>query len=134
MAKRRIFVFGSNTAGRHGKGAAKTAVRRYGAVYGQGKGLQGNSYAIPTKNERLQRLKLSDIRANVLDFLVFAWGNPGLIFDVTRIGCGEAGYSDEQIGPMFARAPENCRLPGEWECFLPTDRRRFIFRRVGEVV
>ena len=110
----KIFVFGSNLAGRHGKGAALTASRDYGAVYGIGVGRTGNSYAIPTKGYRLEVLPLSVIEIYVKDFLSYAKDNPGLIFLVTKIGCGLAGYKEAQISPMFKDSPENCELPDGW--------------------
>lgn len=109
-----IFVFGSNLAGRHGRGAAKAALNTYGAVYGKGIGRQGNSYAIPTKDENLKTLPLWKINDYVEEFLNYARGNPNLKFNITRIGCGLAGYTDEQISPMFQDAPVNCILPKEW--------------------
>jgi hypothetical protein len=112
----RIFVFGSNLAGRHGKGAAKTALDQYGAVYGQGIGMQGNSYAIPTKDALLRPLSLDQIAFYVGTFKAFAARCPGWDFYVTAIGCGLAGYKPEQIGPMFADAPANCQLP---DAFIP---------------
>jgi hypothetical protein len=110
----KIFVFGSNKAGRHGAGAAKFALDNRGAVYGNGFGLQGNSYAIPTKDIRLKTLPLSVINSYVREFLIFADHNQNLEFEVTRIGCGLAGYTDEQIAPMFEDAPPNCFLPEGW--------------------
>lgn len=110
----RIFVFGSNTGGIHGAGAARTAVELYGAIRGQGEGLQGNSYAIPTKNHQLETLPLTSIGEYVHDFLDFAWRHQELYFFVTRIGCGLAGYTDELIAPMFKEAPVNCELPHGW--------------------
>lgn len=109
-----IFVFGSNEAGRHGAGAALHARRCHGARLGQGVGLQGDSYAIPTKDRRLRTLPLPVIRRYVENFLDFARSHPSLAFQVTRIGCGLAGYSDADIAPMFAAAPDNCILPEEW--------------------
>ncbi len=90
----RIFVFGSNLAGRHGKGAALHARQFYGARNGVGVGFVGRSYAIPTKDERIRTLPLNRIRPYVDAFLAFARDNPELEFNVTRIGCGLAGYSD----------------------------------------
>lgn len=110
----RIFVFGSNTAGIHGAGAAKTAALCYGAIFGQGVGLQGCSYAIPTKDGDLRTLSLETINHYVDEFLDFAWERNDLYFFVTRIGCGLAGYTDEQIAPMFREAPLNCELPENW--------------------
>jgi hypothetical protein len=109
-----IFVFGSNTAGRHGKGAALHARTHCGAVYGQGEGLQGQSYAIPTKDDRLNVLPLPVIRKYVETFLAFARAHPDLEFQVTRIGCGLAGYQESQIAPLFRHAPPNCELPDGW--------------------
>jgi hypothetical protein len=109
-----IFVFGSNRAGRHGLGAAKDAVKHYGAIYGCGEGLQGSSYAIPTKNEKLVALRLDEIRSHIERFIEFAEENAGMTFRVTRVGCGLAGYKDDDIAPMFADAPANCLFPPEW--------------------
>ena len=111
---RPIFVFGSNLAGRHGKGAALCAFKEHGAIYGKGTGLQGSSYAIPTKDENLNTLPLVNIQEYVLEFLLFADNHPEFIFKVTRIGCGLAGYKDEDIAPMFKDAPYNCLLPEGW--------------------
>lgn len=109
-----IFVFGSNLAGRHGAGAALTATQNYGAIYGQGIGLAGNSYAIPTKDTKLKTLPLEIIQKHVHDFITFATEHSELEFFVTRIGCGLAGYQDEQIAPMFTECPQNIELPLEW--------------------
>lgn len=109
-----IFVFGSNLAGRHGAGAALFAKNHRGAIYGQGVGRQGDSYAIPTKSAQLVTLTLGIIASYVVDFLHYARLNPTLTFEVTRIGCGLAGYKDADIAPMFKNAPPNCRLPSGW--------------------
>lgn len=109
-----VFVFGSNLAGRHGKGAALEARLRYGARLGVGEGPTGNTYAIPTKTADLRTRSLDDIRASVVTFKTYAASRSDLTFQVTRIGCGLAGYRDDQIGPMFCDAPSNCRLPVEW--------------------
>lgn len=106
-----VFVFGSNLAGRHGKGAALHALKHCGAVYGQGVGLQGNSYAVPTKDERLVSLPLSVINRYVGEFLWFAEQHPELVFEVTPIGCGLAGYQPCHVAPMFAVVPANVILP-----------------------
>jgi hypothetical protein len=115
VSPRSIFVFGSNLAGRHGKGAALFARQHYGAIYGQAEGLQGDSYAIPTRDGRghepMTTLSLGDIRQHVETFLAFADAHPELSFEVTPIGCGLAGYRPRDIGPMFADAPTNVRLP-----------------------
>ena len=115
--KKEIFVFGSNLAGRHGKGAALTAFKQYGAIYGEGQGLQGNSYAIPTKDETIKTLPLNRIRRYVEQFIRFTQLNPELTFKVTAIGTGLAGYDEKEIAPMFANAPLNCILPVGWRNF-----------------
>lgn len=109
-----IFVFGSNLAGRHGKGAALHAYQHHGAIYGLGVGMQGKCYAIPTKDAKLKPLPLSEIRKYVSTFIGFAVRHPFFTFNVTRIGCGLAGYSDSAIAPLFKGAPLNCNLPQGW--------------------
>lgn len=91
-----IFVFGSNLKGFHGGGAARVALNKFGAVWGKGVGLEGNSYAIPTMQGGVET-----IEPYVKDFIAFAKSNPDKHFFVTRIGCGIAGFTDEQIAPMF---------------------------------
>jgi hypothetical protein len=118
--KNEIFVFGSNLAGRHGKGAALTAFRQYGAVYGQGHGLHGSSYAIPTKDENIKTLPLSKIKKYVEQFIRFAKLNPDLRFKVTPVGTGLAGYNEADIAPMFSDAPDNCILPVGWRNYKHT--------------
>lgn len=113
-----IFVFGSNLAGRHGRGAAKNAMTHYGAKYGVGIGRTGNAYAIPTKDEWLRPLHLAEIRAHVKAFIEYAKQHPEAGFFVTRVGCGLAGYSDEDIAPMFRGVPRNCLMPVEWQDLL----------------
>lgn len=109
-----IFVFGSNLAGRHGAGAAKHAHEHHGALYFCGWGIQGNSYGIPTKDLRIKTLPLNIIQLHVEEFISFAKDHPTWTFNVTRIGCGLAGYKEEQIAPMFKGAPTNCKLPEGW--------------------
>jgi hypothetical protein len=113
-----VFVFGSNLSGRHGRGAALRAREHHGAVSGKGVGLQGASYAIPTKDHALRGLPLDQIAHYVNRFIEFAKEHTEMTFQVTRVGCGMAGYSDKQMAPLFAGAPENCRLPEEWKPFL----------------
>ncbi len=106
-----IFVFGSNLAGAHGGGAAHIACQRFGAIWGQGVGLQGQSYAIPTMQGGVETIK-----PYVDDFILFAEQHPEYKFLVTRIGCGIAGFRDEEIAPLFAAAldVENVILPREF--------------------
>lgn len=110
-----IFVFGSNLAGRHGAGAALYAKKHHGAINGQGEGMQGNSYGIPTKDEWLRTRGLVEIEKSVMRFLRVAREHPHLTFHVTPIGCGLAGYKREQIRPMFMDMPDNCRFAETWE-------------------
>lgn len=88
----------------------------HGALYGRAEGLQGLSYAIVTKELRSSRppVTLAEVQAGVDKFIAFAQAHPELDFEVTRIGCGMAGFSEEEIAPMFSKAPSNCRLPGGW--------------------
>lgn len=110
-----IFVFASNLAGRHGKGSALEAVRKHGAIYGVGIGLQGNSYAIPTKDAHLNILPLDGIKYHVEYFEFFAMAHRQFTFNVVAIGCGLAGYTPRQIGPLFQYRPSNVRLPAEFQ-------------------
>lgn len=110
----RIFVFGSNEAGIHGAGAARHALDVHNAIWGQGVGHQGASYAIPTKDVNISTLPLEVIEKYVLEFILYAEENQHLRFFVTRIGCGLAGYTDSQIAPMFAESPLNVLLPEGW--------------------
>ena len=113
-----IFVFGSNLGGRHGKGAARLAMDKFGAIYGRGFGPYGQSYAIPTKDSNLKVLPLDEIRPYVLVFIKFAKQNPNKVFKVTKIGCGLAGYTPQDIAPLFKQSIEieNIHLPIEfWE-------------------
>jgi hypothetical protein len=110
----RIFVFGSNRAGIHGAGAAMTAHKLYGALWGLGEGFAGNSYALPTKDEHIETLPLDAVAEHVARFIEVATCRPDLYFFVTRIGCGLAGFTDEQITPLFRDAPMNCELPEGW--------------------
>lgn len=111
LKENEIFVFGSNLEGSHGGGAARLAYNRFGAVWGLGTGLQGRSYAIPTMQGGAETIK-----PYVDAFIQFAKHNTTLTFLVTRIGCGIAGFRDEDIAPLFADALEleNVILPKEF--------------------
>ena len=111
-----IFVFGSNLAGRHGKGAALHAVKHCGAVYGQGQGLQGQSYAIPTKDENLRPLPFAEIEKHIATFCFFARDNPDMNFALTPIGTGLAGHPKAEIWKVlnhYAISP-NVYLTSSW--------------------
>lgn len=103
-----IFMFGSNLAGCHAGGAARLALNKFGAKWGVGVGLQGNSYAIPTMQGDVET-----IIPYINEFIAFAKQNPDLTFYVTKIGCGIAGFSEEEIAPLFKESLdiENIRLP-----------------------
>ena len=103
-----IFVFGSNLAGAHGGGAARLAYNCFGAIWGQGVGLQGKSYAIPTMQGGVETIK-----PYVDEFIEFTTNHPEYKFLVTRIGCGIAGFSADEIAPLFMKAIdlENVILP-----------------------
>lgn len=109
-----IFVFGSNLAGRHGKGSALEAARNHGAVHGVGVGPRGASYAIPTKDARLRTLPLRIIDYHVQDFLRWAASHPNDTFNVVAIGCGLAGYTPDQIALLFLGSTPNVLLPAEF--------------------
>lgn len=110
-----IFVFGSNTEGRHGKGDALEARLHHGAVYGQSRGLQGNAWAIITKDlsKGKRSIPLDYIKAQVLELIAFACIHPqeDYKFLVSPIGCGLAGYTPEEIAPFFEKSPPNVILP-----------------------
>lgn len=108
LKNKEIFVFGSNLQGSHGAGAAAIAEKMFGAISGQGVGLQGQSYGIPTMHGGIE-----EIKPYVDEFIEFAKQNPNLTFLVTRIGCGIAGFTEEEMAPLFAEAAnvENIYLP-----------------------
>jgi len=120
LANNEVFVFGSNIEGIHGAGAARQALM-WGAQLGIGKGLRGNTYAIPTKELRrgkkkyshLGTLSLKAVKKYVDEFINFTKENPSLNFLVTEIGCGLAGYEVKDIAPLFKKAQllDNVYLP-----------------------
>jgi hypothetical protein len=120
--KEMCFTFGSNEAGIHGAGAAAYAYKNRKAVWGVGYGQTGQAFAIPTKDKQIQTLPLSAVQEYVDRFLDHARQNPHIEFQVTRIGCGLAGFTDEEIAPLFADAPPNCLFDEAWKPFLPTQR------------
>ncbi len=120
-----VFVFGSNLRGAHGLGAAKTARKKFGAVLGQAFGVQGQSFAIPTKDEQLRTLPLSDVKYYVNKFIIFAQNFSEITFNVTRIGTGLAGYKDQDIAPLFVNSPKNCRFDILWKPWLGEDFEYF---------
>lgn len=114
-----IFVFGSNLEGNHAGGAARVALERFGAIMGQGVGIQGQSYAIPTMQGGIETIK-----PYVDQFIDLAWEWDQNTFYITRIGCGIAGFTDEEIAPLFDRAYDfyNIRLPESFANIIRRNR------------
>lgn len=110
-----VFVFGSNAAGAHAGGAAHYAEEHFGAVWGQGHGLQGQSYAIDTMSG------LDVMAQEITAFLEFAYVHPELRFLVTEIGCGIAGYDPKDVAPLFHGAPSNVILPERFQDVLSSE-------------
>lgn len=113
-----IFVFGSNMAGKHMGGAAKTAFQHFGALLGVGRGWSGQSFAIPTMNEHLQQMPLSQIQHYVEDFKIYTANHPKNTYFLTSIGCGVAGYKVEEIAPMFKGISPNVIFPESFRPFV----------------
>ena len=118
LKENEIFVFGSNLAGIHGAGAAKTALK-FGAVYSKGEGLYGNTYAIPTKDAEIETLPLVEIDKHIAKFKECVLKNPDKMFLLTAIGCGLAGYKNSDIFPLFCKNGilnlPNISFPYEWK-------------------
>lgn len=110
-----IFVFGANRAGRHGAGAARQAMLMFGAKYGIGEGMTGNSYAFPTLGEHLEQLPMSDMERSRDRLYVCCRDNPGKQFLLTKVGCGLAGYRESDMRDLFMDAPGNLILPEDWK-------------------
>jgi hypothetical protein len=109
-----IFVFGSNTAGIHGAGAALQAHRQFGAKLGCGVGLTGDCYAFPTLNERFERLPLSRLESERDELYRTCGQNPGWLFLLTKVGCGLAGFPEATMRGLFINPPINLILPEDW--------------------
>jgi hypothetical protein len=119
MRDNTIFVFGSNLSGIHGAGAAEYAYRKFGAIWGEGNGFTGNAYAIPTKDARIRTLPLEVIGQYVETFIEETYNNAHIFFLLTKVGCGFAGYTDEQMAPMFKDInKDNCMVPASWMEYL----------------
>lgn len=103
-----VFVFGSNGQGRHGAGAAKTALDKFGAVLGQPEGLQGRSYGINTMDG------IEVFKQQTQNFIVFAEEHPELTFLLTAVGTGIAGYTHYEAKALFKNLPKNVIKPKEW--------------------
>jgi hypothetical protein len=105
LAPSEVFVFGSNASGHHAGGAAHVAWQRFGAVWGEGHGLHGQTFAIDTMSG------MDAFAADAASFIAFASQHPELTFLLTPVGCGIAGYTAEEVAPMFASAPTNVVMP-----------------------
>ena len=114
-----IFVFGSNLQGMHAGGAARIAYNKFGARWGQGVGIQGQSYATPTMQGGVETIK-----PYVDEFIKLAREWDQNTFYVTRIGCGIAGFTDRQIAPLFDEAYDlyNVRLPESFAKIIERNR------------
>jgi hypothetical protein len=126
-----VFVFGSNLEGHHNSGAAKLALDKFGAIYGKGVGLQGQTYAIPTMHGDIET-----IIPYVNDFIDFAIKNCDRFYYVTRIGCGIAGFKDEQIAPLFAKALNSGHiyLPKSFVDFLNNTQDPDILNELNKTI
>lgn len=118
----RVFVFGSNLKGIHGKGSALVARQNFGAMLGIGEGPMGGDpprcYALPTKIGPYERMPYATVALHVEKFIQYAHEHPELEFDIVRVGCGLAGFSEDDISPLFIGAPANCHLPDGWRDYL----------------
>ena len=108
-----VFVFGSNAAGNHYGGAAAVAYQRFGAVWGVGEGLRGNSYALPTLDRTMKRVSVGALRYSLREFLRIVDCNPGYTFLLTKIGCGIAGWEVSQMGFLFWQVAQEF-YSGRW--------------------
>lgn len=130
-----VFVFGSNLSGVHGAGAALFAVRKRGAVLGQGIGIQGSSYALPTKGlaPALPVLPLGEVAQHASDFKKYAAQNPEVVFQLTAVGCGLAGNKNEDVAPLFLGCSANVLLPPEWQGIMPDSNAPERFWEYSEI-
>ena len=116
LADNEIFCFGSNTRGRHGKGAALQALQQFGAEYGVGEGIAGQSYAFPTLDENLAKLSECELLSSIRILRATAEALPEKVFLLTRVGCGLAGFTEDYMKSLFARIelPSNVIKPEGW--------------------
>ncbi|MBP6429775.1 MAG: hypothetical protein KA273_05195 [Bacteroidales bacterium] len=121
LEKNEIFVFGSNLSGIHAGGAAYIAFKHFGAVWGVGYGLQGQTFALPTKDKEIITLPLSKVKSYLKDFIEFVYLNPNLKFYLTKIGCGLAGFTIEEIKTILWEALEEIAKDNKKEVYLPSN-------------
>lgn len=138
LAEDTVFVFGSNMAGTHQGGAAKTAHLHFGAMKGVGRGWSGQSFAIPTMNEHLQQMPLSQIQHYIDDFKIYTQNHPKLKYFITSVGCGVAGYKVEEIAPMFKGISHNVIFPQSFRPFvertLPKLTQKLLYSFINDHV
>jgi hypothetical protein len=113
-----IFVFGSNESGIHGAGAARYAKINYGAIMGIGFGFSGTSFAIPTKDFHIETLPFDTVKKYIRAFIFQADFHPEWNYKVTRIGCGLAGFNDEEISPLFKNCGNHFSFDSFWKEWL----------------
>jgi hypothetical protein len=116
-----VFVFGSNLAGIHDSGAARVAAQHFAAVNGVGRGWAGQSFAIPTLNEHIQQMPLSQIEHYVDDFKIYAKNHPKVKYFLTALGCGIAGYKVSEIAPLFKGIHSNVIFPESFRPYIEDD-------------
>lgn len=118
-----IFVFGSNESGIHGAGAARYAMDKLGAVKGIGFGFTGTTFAIPTKDFHIETLSMDEVKRYVKAFIFWAKCHEEWNFKVSRIGCGLAGFKDEEIAPLFKDCGDNCSFDTFWKEWLGESKK-----------
>ena len=128
LPEHQVFVFGSNLAGLHRGGAARTAKDYFGAMQGVGRGWSGQSFAIPTLNEHFQPMPLSQIQHYIDDFKIYTKNHPKFTYFVTSVGCGGAGYQAKDIAPLFDGISDNVILPISFKKFLELDASQLALR------
>jgi hypothetical protein len=121
-----IYVFGANESGRHNKGLAEFACKYKGAIQGEGYGIKGQSFAIPTTDIHQQKLPLNQIKNYVDSFIHYANNNPQLFFQINKIGCVDNEYRHSDVAPLFKNCPDNCILSGIWSRYLFDSESRII--------
>jgi len=110
-----VFVFGSNLAGRHGAGAARVALEKFGAKYGIGEGLQGQSYAFPTLDSYFRKVPVLTLKMAVYNLYQTCHLNPDKEFLLTKVGCGIAGFDEDYMKSLFYEPrPANLIFPEGW--------------------
>ena len=116
LGENEVFVFGSNMNGNHAGGAARLALDKFGAISGKSEGLQGKSYAIPTLDKDMEKVSVDFLTERISDFIRFTRNNQKLTFYMTKIGCGIAGFTVQEVSNIFKKLnfPLNVCLPKEF--------------------